>query len=89
MNVLRGLTHRMSFWIVLCAGLAVLGFNVSDFSVGDIARYQNPAVNFFGWFCFLAAGLASILLSVAATDQWLLRRATVKQESGVHYRRQP
>jgi hypothetical protein len=82
MTVLRGFAHKMSFWIVLCVGLAVLGYNLSDFSVGEIARYQNPAVNYFGWFCFLAAGLASILLSVAATDQWLLRRATVRQDSG-------
>lgn len=89
MNVLRGLAHKMLFWIVLGVGLAVLGSILSDFSVGDIARYQTPAVNYFGWFCFLAAGLASILLSVAATDQWLLRRATVKQETPRIRRHQP
>jgi hypothetical protein len=79
MSVLRGLVHRMSIWIALCVGVAAVGYNLSDFSVGEIA---HPAVNYLGWLCFLAAGLASLLLSVAATDQWLLRRATVKQGAG-------
>ena len=89
MKVISGLTHRLSFWIVLCLGIAALGYNASDFSVGDIAQYRYPAVNFFGWVCFLLAGLASLLLSVAATDQWLLRRATVKQSPRPRARQHP